>query len=412
MLLVEVKEMMKLLVPRSEHVFIEEGLDVELIMQQLQKGVVDIGRLVHSCCEILKTQHNFVRSSFLGHIRDKFERGCLWSDAGLVLTAFGNLLDLLQLMNFDAAHRFIQRNRDRLIETTIQFEQSAIVQTINSGHLDIASVIQWYQRAVLLSFPGLEPSSSLFGTVDTFFGVLLRLLMPSSSNEIMPPTFFHDQERLALFRTEILDCINLNICMRLFEDMGGYEPRPLRVNPEQFIIGRSSAGPGHVPLTSGGSMTTASKGKADREVVLESLIALIWSDDLKCSPWEDIIPIVAKQMFSSAVNPSGTLYEFEERVRSMVSDVSSSLYQETERVFHRRLTLEVARRVSEFKKLSALGIYRTMMRSNEERRKKVNDMASYGHVRNMAQKIAHLGILHYRVWKPIVYDRSCLRVQR
>jgi hypothetical protein len=235
--------------------------------------------------------------------------------------------------------------------------------------------------------------------------------MPSSANKIMPPTFFHDQERLALFRTEILDCINLNICMRLFEDMDGYEPRPLRVNPEQFIIGRSSAGPGHVPLTSGGPMTTASKGKADREVVLESLIALIWSDDLKCSPWEDIIPIVAKQMFSSAVNPSGTLYEFEERVRSMVFDASSSLYQETERVFHRRLTLEVARSVSEFKKLSTLGIYRTMMRSNEERRKKVNDMASYGQVRSMAQKIAHLGILHYRVWKPIVYDRSCLQVQ-
>jgi hypothetical protein len=116
-------------------------------------------------------------------------------------------------------------------------------------------------------------------------------------------------------------------------------------------------------------------------------------------------------MFSSAVNPSGTLYEFEERARSMVFDASSSLYQENERVFHRRLTLEVARIVSEFKKLSALGIYRTMMRSNEERRKKVNDMASYGHVRSMAQKIAHLGILLYRVWKPIVYDRSCLRVQ-
>jgi hypothetical protein len=77
----------------------------------------------------------------------------------------------------------------------------------------------WYQDAARTYLSGCGRMSSHFGGMGVFFERLSRSMLPSAGEKPFPGTFFFDEDRLGCVRSDILDAINLDVCMRMYEDL-------------------------------------------------------------------------------------------------------------------------------------------------------------------------------------------------
>lgn len=86
--------------------------------------------------------------------------------------------------------------------------------------VDVAAAHAWFKRQSSLADIG---SSNMLvrpreNTWD-FMKALVDLTLPSKSSEKIPPTFSFDEDRLIKLRSDMLDLINLEICMSMFRTL-------------------------------------------------------------------------------------------------------------------------------------------------------------------------------------------------
>jgi hypothetical protein len=88
------------------------------------------------------------------------------------------------------------------------------------GRVDIAGAHAWFRRASSLpdNLPTDGNAHSQGNTWD-FIRALVNLTLPSKSSEMVPHTFLFDEERLIKLRSDVLDLINLEICMYLYRNL-------------------------------------------------------------------------------------------------------------------------------------------------------------------------------------------------
>ncbi|KAK1765531.1 T-complex 11 [Phialemonium atrogriseum] len=457
LLLKSVREIIQTLVPQKDREVLDEGLNVELLMQQFNRGVADLEKLASWLSAILKRHCAPMRDEWVDEMYNELSRGNRNNDIAELVKGMRTLLSILEAMKLDVANHQIRSLRPVLIEDTVHFEQRFFIKKVQGGRISIDAARAWYQRAqdtaAQESLDRPLVCSLSFGETAVFFGALSKLVLPSTPVEssssgaqqnTLPNTFLFDEDRFMKLRSDMHDSICLEICMRQYEELEAMARFPVIVpfgefdhgaaaqtsRPSSFVWSDSgSTNPS--PRNSGclfGLPTGDSVEPSPRTRGLyTSLLALLHTAPPAPRPaqrWHGLSQAMALQILRYVNVPHITSSEFEEHLKRKLGNLEGDAFREVEESFHKRLLSELATRVKEYKNLSGVGLFshatggrinapgRTWDSGRDKGRRGRDVLDSNGSVReprddggveDMATRMAHLGILHWRVWAPLVY---------
>ncbi|XP_044724599.1 t-complex protein 11 domain-containing protein [Hirsutella rhossiliensis] len=321
---------------------------------------------------------------------------------------------------------------------------------MQSKKVDVSGAKQWYNDADRRYSPGIGNTTQTFGDMGVFFEALTHLVLPSTAEKRVPSTFLFDEERIMKLKSDMLDAVNLEVCMRMYEDLervGRFSSRMFgasravdedtlnrSMSPEfNFNSPISTSRPSSLVFSTSGSASSSprssfvmpsyvapetSEPRTRTRDVYSTLVALLQSATPTSRPyarWQELAPAMALQIFRYTNAPSEMLAAFEEKLMDNVCNANTQLYLEVEQSFHSRLMAELGSRVREFKALSGVSLFAVAtggrvqsggsLQSGRERDMEGSPREGQeeGGLEDMAVRLAHLGVLHWRVWAQLVY---------
>ncbi|GAP85685.2 putative T-complex protein 11 [Rosellinia necatrix] len=478
LLLRSVKEIIQTLVPARDRLCLDEGLNVELIMQQFSRGMADLEKLASWLSGVLKSHCAPMRDEWVDQMYSQLTNGNRTNNMGELVQGLRNLLSVLEAMKLDVANHQIRCLRPILIEDTVHFEQRFFLKKMRDGKIDTRSAQTWYSQLSVVQNP---TSVQAFGEMAVFFEELINMIMPSNSRRYpnLPSTFLFDEERITKLRSDILDAINLEVCMRLYEayettsrnlwhldatnavpssylatplsDASGFLSTRAEDEGSEFNFNAPTSRPSSMVFSSAGSAHSSPRSsliipnmpaartpedlRTRSQDLYDSLVALVQSSTTSSrsgSRWRSMNDSLALQIFRFTNAPTDMLKDFEKSLHKHVGDLRSPtddsgvasyspLFQVVEGVFRDRLRAELQQRVKEFKTLTGVSLFsvatggrlqgsnRTWDISRDsvrdgERDNSARGTREEGGVEDMATRLAHMGLLHWRVWSQLVYS--------
>ena len=438
-LLKAVKEIIQTLVPVRDRVYLDEGLNVDLMMQQFYQGVADLEKLASWLSRVLKSHCAPMRDEWVDEMYRQLSAGNSEGDMHKLVTGMRSLLSVLEAMKLDVANHQIRCLRPVLIEDTVNFEQKFFLKKMQTGRVNRGMVRSWYHQAEL-EFSGSETvltTQPYFGDMSIFMNALSKLVVPSVPISSVPNTFLFDEERIVKLRVDLFDAINLEVCMRMYEELDKLSHLTTlhRVAEEADAIASCDFNLNAVPsrpssgiFSSTGSTCSSSPRnsgclfpqptpclaeiRSKSSMVYKSLVALVQTAPHSRSPldrWKALAPEMAIQIFRFTNAPPDFLSNIENKLTSQLTDLSNRTYLEVEHHYHSRLINALARQVKDLKGVSGVNLFSAATnRASSGMTRSWNGSRDEGgrddsRLEDMAIRLAHLGILHWRVWAPIAY---------
>jgi hypothetical protein len=460
-LLRAVKEIITTLVPQRDRELLNEGLNVDLLMQQFNRGVADLEKLASWLSGVLKLHCAPMRDEWVDEMYNELSNGNRNNDMDELVKGMRSLLSVLEAMKLDVANHQIRCLRPVLIDDTVNFEQRFFMKKMQANRLDVSKATAWYKEAqayAAVSYANSPmPHLQAFGETAVFFEALSRLVLPSTFTDTLPPTFLFDEERVLKLRSDMYDSICLEICMRKFDDLDGFSrsvghlySQPAYVREGSTGSNRSSADfnfntsrPSSLAFSDRGSVNSSPRSSAGlfanpivdlaesrsrSQDLYNSLLALLHTAAPASRPtkkWEALAQPMALQILRY-VNSPEPLPEFEKRLARWLTDAQGEIFREVELHFQQRLFGELAKRVKEFRNLSGVGLFsvatggrghgssRTWERTGDREHHResglfdstasLRDPRDEAGIEDMATRLAHLGMLHWRVWGQLAYE--------
>ncbi|KAI9054177.1 hypothetical protein LZ554_001348 [Drepanopeziza brunnea f. sp. 'monogermtubi'] len=458
-----IRGILETLVPQRDKVSVEETFNVELLMQQFRKGVADLVKLATWLSQLLKCHCAPMRDNWVDDMVNQLSNGDKTGDVAMLVAGMKNLMGVLEAMKLDVANHQIRCLRPLLIDDTVHFEQKFFMKKIAMGRVDVAGAHAWFKRA--------SNSSGMPSQTMDFVNALVQLTLPSKS-EMFPHTFLFDEERLVKLRSDMLDMINLEICMQLYRNLESQSrsyptlddtpstsavasPFHRPASPADNTVFSSptipslhhfdSARSGHqerghfIRHPSGRQVWKPRVGDAYAESatssprsspastastpdtlpptplylspdfsesasqVRTSLIAIL-SSSTSSTKWVSVSNDLALQILRSTTTSLTRLPQFEAHLAFHISNPRSKLYLDAEERVLGELGNQLKKLVHAYTPLSNLQIFeaatapKTALGSSSGQRNGFKDEIS-----EIATRIAHIGLLHWRVWAPLAY---------
>jgi hypothetical protein len=214
---------------------------------------------------------------------------------------------------------------------------------------------RWYQDAKSLP----DHPSSLRGDMWVFFKGFASLLLPSKEGMKIPDTFMFDKERISKLRSDVLDFVNLEICVRKWRNDGQSSPSP--------------------------SQTKSSLSA--EESFLSSILALI-----EDTSWEGRWSKNCSSIALEILRLSNFEKNFEGYFNFHLSNTSSQTFRICESHVLSELYTHLLDHITHFSRLTLSQLIWRFQPS-----------APYRTLQDVSKHMAHIGILHWRVWAPLVY---------
>jgi hypothetical protein len=453
LLLRAVKEIIQTLVPSKDRDVLDEGLNIDLLMQQFSHGTIDLEKLAFWLARVLKQHCAPMRDEWVDNMYSDLSEGNRNGSLDKIVDGMQSLLLVLEAMKLDVANHQIRCLRPVLIEDTVHFEQRFFHKKIQNGKLDIKQARDWFRAQKI----GYDKMSDM----DVFFRGLAQLIRPSNNisfptNEPfagreaipkVPSTFVFDEERLLKYRSDMLDAINLEVCMRVFEDQErvlsitsslpayarpefsmdfNFNTSPASSRPSSFV-GSDTSSPRSSAVFSSTTFDFAEPKTKSR--LYDSLVALLHTAPQASRPsqrWGQMVPVVAIEIYRFLNLDDASLVAGIETQLRRALDMSSDVYRTVEDQFAQRLLEKLLCYVKGFKSLSCIGLFsavtgargsnssnssrgawaasRDAMIIDSDETTASKDGREEGGVDEMATRLAHLGILHWRVWAQLAYS--------
>ncbi|RFU27810.1 hypothetical protein B7463_g8528, partial [Scytalidium lignicola] len=429
-----IRGILETLVPERDRISVEETFNVELLMQEIGKAVADLTRLAQWLSGLLKRHCAPMRDSWVDLMVTQISEGDRNQDINLLIEGIKSLLGILEAMKLDVANHQIRCLREILIEDTVQFEQKFFAKKIVAGKLDIQRAHQWFKNSINL----LDTESTVDASMRSkaqlwaFFKALVNFTLPSKSSEPVPHTFLFDEDRILKLRSDMLDAINLEICMQLYRDLraesnsrnasaiGEFNARPStpvwNANIDSDVMDSEPSSP--ESSVSSSNSTRGPSGATPAYFLVSqqessyelrnSLLDILASATPNTNKWTSLSSALALQILRSTPAPLTELPGFESRVASHISNAASPVYQEAERVILSQLHPHLKMLVEAYMPLSNLHVSDAATAP-----RKANGIAPHIPIMDipvhkepivdMATRIAHIGVLHWRVWGPLAY---------
>lgn len=213
-LLATMRDILLTLVPRADREEVESSLDPELLMQQLEHGILDLKRMSLWLARIFKAHCAPMRDQWVDMMVSQFTRGVDKGDNRALMEGWKSIFGILEAMKLDVANHQIRTLRPHLISTAVVFEQNYFQSRIEQGRLDTQEARQWYHDY----FSKYKELGGADNHVDCFMQATLDMVTPSKESRF-PSTFVFDYERLDCLRDDIREATCLRLCTLLFRQL-------------------------------------------------------------------------------------------------------------------------------------------------------------------------------------------------
>jgi hypothetical protein len=322
------------------------------------------------------------------------------------------------------ANHQIRCLRPLLIEDTVHFEQKFFMKKIAAGIIDVTAANAWFRRAS--SLPDIAPTGSSphsEGNIWDFINALVHFTLLSKASEMVPHTFLFDEERLTKLRSDILNLINLKICICLYRNLHGqsntipentpmtsvlsfptipephhFAPKPKQIPQDGHVGTSASSSPRSSPSSTASTPDTYSLTPLRLSLPFDDPTSSTTND--KCT---SLLPSLALQILHSTTTPLTHLQQIESDLTLHLSNPRSRVYQEAETHVLNQLGPVLKKLVINYTPLTSLQIFEaaTLPGTPPNPENGPKDEIS-----EIAKRIAHIGILHWRVWGPLAYVLS------
>ncbi|KFY34076.1 hypothetical protein V494_07082 [Pseudogymnoascus sp. VKM F-4513 (FW-928)] len=397
-LLKEIGEILAALLPQRDRSVIKETLDVDLLVQQLAKGQLNLEQLADFFSETMRKHCSADRDCAVFEMAKQLTDGFHRGDAKDTVDGLVNLLTTIEVMRLDVTNH--QINHTTRIQDFVRFQQAEFLKIISTGDIDIYGSYAWFDTHRTSD----EIPLSRGGGIWKFFRAFVDLLR-HSNEEPTPDTLELDNERISCLRVELLNSVNISICMTLF------------TNTEKKIIARDTP---VIKEHSNASrqlhsvpVTIERVRRLDRVRSALSAIVADYSDfDMgplsfsassrkKFDPWKVATPALALEILRSANAPLSD--PSSEKCLAVTLSNSSHLdFRWHEQAVFKRLGELVQKYVDAWLSLDSLALYQVAPvcpnGCKTHAKRKVTD-----NLDEIARLIAYMGILHWNVWGKLVY---------
>jgi hypothetical protein len=265
----------------------------------------------------------------------------------------------------DIANHQIRSLRHLLVEDTVNFEQRYFLHRIAKREIDTTEALQWFQQeASTLESGSLAPSND---KKYVFFSRLLSSIDPSTGIKLPDSTFVFDIDRLYNIEQEMIDLTRLRVCHRIYS---------------KLILG--------------------SEVEAN-----QSSFALMynWTEAILsdvCSPerWTDCARLISVEVSRKLSKPTLASTVEEQIIQGM--DSESSVFNAAKREVSQNveiITRAYAKKYVAFTPGAIAGSWNAI--------KMKSTLPIYWYlVHDLARRLAHIGLLHWQIWAPLVYSKS------
>ncbi|KAI1908571.1 Protein SOSEKI 1 [Ophidiomyces ophidiicola] len=387
------KDVLWTLVPERDHMGIAENLDIPFIMQQVEKGVLDITGLFLWLAELLKSHCAPMRDQWADQMVNEIQGGFASMDMAKAVQGIKTLFCILEAMKLDVANHQIRAFRLILIEDTVRFLQIYFLRRLLQDSIHGESARKWFHAVYMYEqvyHQTPPPEWAEFDNVTTLLRGLSHFLLCFNSPSAFPETFEFDTGRLWGLRYDVQDLIAFEICIHVFDVVATSHIR-------------------HIPR--------------NREVYLK-LESHIWSivdcadnrdpDTIDDQRWRNNIDSIALEIARTisdleAESKGATSSLPDEHVLLLAGKMLESCFASHSRqykhfqcVIQERLEEEVLVTARRYMDMSSLDMCEDQpcTRSDGRSEDRLRD------IENIAKRLCHIGVLHWRVWGPILYTRD------
>ncbi|KAF3936635.1 hypothetical protein ABW19_dt0202458 [Dactylella cylindrospora] len=229
-LLDTMRDILLSLVPTRDQKTVEEVFDQQLMMQQLEYGLLNFERLATWLASLLKAHCAPMRDAWVDDMVSKIKDGVASESPRLLVDGLRSVFGILEAMKLDVANHQIRTLRPYLVSTAAEFEREHFQKRIQKGTLCVSETQNWYHE--------LAAKHSSANEIPDYLGILtagvLDRLSPSKPNIKPPATFTFDLERLEAIRFDIREDVNMKTCLVLFRSLVSGLNKSLEVDKEAY----------------------------------------------------------------------------------------------------------------------------------------------------------------------------------
>ncbi|KAL2833411.1 Tcp11-domain-containing protein [Aspergillus cavernicola] len=377
------QDVLKTLVPERDHPNVMQNLEVALLMQQIQKGVLDMIGIANWLAALLKTHCAPMRDEWADSMLEQIASGSQSQNATEIVRGLRTLFAILEAMKLDVANHQIRAFRVLLVEDTIPFLQEYFKNKIERDNFRVESSRLWYQDLRERELRRMEDPMQTdgFWPLSLLFQGLSELLLQFNSPEAFPETFLFDSERLWQLRAWLQNSINLEICRHIFESSVHSQRRYLPTPAQTYATFRSRIG----TLMEENDDCTRGSPRWLRNVRCIALEIARFTNTACCGDStisDDVISQIEALLEWHLSNEHGLFQYFQNALREKLLEA----------------TFSSAKR---FLNMSPLAICDSQRIPSHT----AADQQQYD-MERVSMRLAHMGVLHWRVWAPILYVRE------
>lgn len=417
------QEVLKTLVPERDHPSVMQNLEVSLLMQQVRKGVLDMVALAGWLAALVKTHCAPMRDEWADRMVEQITSGSQSQDPKEIVNGLQTLFAILEAMKLDVANHQIRTFRVLLIEDTVPFLTEYFEGKINHGGIQIETARQWYLSArdrALLEDEQKSPSSSQpddMKPLDALFRGISDQLLQFNPPTAFPETFLFDSDRLWQLRSTIQNLINLEISWYIFESYVHTQKRYLSARDETYTTFRTRIW----SLMEDGMDLSSRTGSSADDDDPDLRGGQRWLQNMRCIALE-IARFACAACCLDNVVADEVITPIESALEWHLSNESDLFryFQNTMREKVLAATLSSARK---YLPLSPLAICESQRAGpqapsttgpavplpNSSSSNNTPPPSNQTHapqqydIDRIGMRLAHMGVLHWRVWAPILY---------
>lgn len=262
-----------------------------------------------------------------------------------------------------------------MVDDTVDFEQRYFLRVManNSAALDLPKARAWYDEFVANS--GLQELNG--ESRRTIFVKSIIDLVVTTTAENFPLTFMFDDERLRILQSDLQSCVCQEACIQLFKcivHQGGWVDLPSQ----------------------------------DCDRLLKRIISVVGPDSSRHS-WARNASAVALEIVRAVYElrnfesvPDETLLEQTEAKLRESWNLDSAAYVGVEDHLYPDLEALVKQKIEAVEHLTPLQVLNYCSPEPYDSNAEENNKP----LLSIARRIAHIGVLHWRVWAPILYEQQ------
>ncbi|KAF9693528.1 hypothetical protein EKO04_008395 [Ascochyta lentis] len=213
-----IRDVLKSLVPDRDHSRVDEHLDVPMLMQEIERGVCDLVRLSEWMACLLKEHCAPMRDEWVDKMVSYTRTGVTHNKSESIVKGLCELLGILESMKLDVANHQIRNLKTLLIEDTVNFETHYHLDRLVAGRarINIQTAQKWYGSAneeFSLSCTQQEVSRR---HLEVFVRGVTATLFGKDGRSEFPETLYLDTDRLQIIKAEIEDYVFFEVCLDMF----------------------------------------------------------------------------------------------------------------------------------------------------------------------------------------------------